>query len=80
MFKKHLFSIFFADDISILITDKNHDTLSQKAVIALNKIMTCIISNKLSLNVQKSSYLIISNKSIKEDFKINLNQVELQRV
>ena len=81
LFNSHdSFSICFADDISILITDKNHDTLSQKAVIALNKIMTWIISNKLSLNVEKTSYLIISNKSIKEDFKINFNQVELQRV
>ena len=55
-------------------------TLSQKAVLALNKIMTCLISNKLSINVQKISFLIISNKSIKEDFRINLNQSVLQRV
>ena len=80
LFNSHdAFSVSFADDISILINDKNPDTLPRKASHTLNKILTWINANKLSLNVQKTSYLIISNKTINQDFKIKLNEEDLHR-
>ena len=73
------FSVSFADDISILINDKNPETLSKKAESSLTNITRWVDSNKLSLNIPKTSYITISNKNIGENFKIKLKDVELTR-
>src|ERR1700755_319700 len=58
----NFFSVSFADDISILINDKNPETLSKKVESSLTNIMRWVDSNKLSLNIQKTSYITISTK------------------
>ena len=73
------FSVSFADDISIVINDKNPETLSKKAEASLTNIMKWVDSNKLSLNIQKTSYIIISNKNVGNNFKIKLKDIELTR-
>ena len=73
------FSVSFADDISILINDKNPETLSKKVETSLTNIMRWVDANKLSLNIQKTSYIIISNKIVGDNFKINLKDIELTR-
>ena len=73
------FMVAFADDISILISDKDPNILSEKTIDTLNKIATWIDYNKLTLNVQKTSYILISNKTITDNFNINIKGVELKR-
>ena len=79
LIKSHdAFSVSFADDTSILINDKDAESLSRKATDTLTKIMKWIDANKLSLNLNKTSYIIFSNKPI-NDLKIKINNIELNR-
>src|SRR5678815_5408213 len=79
LFNSHdAFSVSFADDTSILINDKNAESLSRKGVDTLTRIMKWIDANKLSLNLSKSSYIIFSNKQI-NDLNIKINNIELNR-
>lgn len=53
--------VHFADDTTALIDGSNLDHLLDKVNCELHKIDDWLRTNKLSLNVEKSSYLIFSN-------------------
>ena len=44
----------------------------------LNKIDLWMKCNKLSINYSKTSYMIISNKSLKYSFKLILNDIKIK--
>ena len=73
------FSVSFADDISILINDKNPINLSTRSERVLSDILNWLKVNKLSLNMQKTSYIIFSNKHIGENFQISTSGNILHR-
>ena len=54
--------IHFADDTTAYYRDKNFDQLSSVANSELVSIRTWMNCNRLSLNVDKTSYLLISNR------------------
>ena len=59
--------ILFADDTSVCLSDDNIDSLISDFNAELTKINSWLISNKLVLNTNKTSYMIFSNRSINYD-------------
>ena len=51
----------YADDTAILITDRNLNRLYEKANTELAKIVSWTEANRLALNLQKTTYLLITN-------------------
>ena len=72
--------ILFADDSSILYTHKNPITLLN----TINNELVClnewIFANKLSLNIQKTHYMLFSNSLHNLPGQILLNQIPITRV
>ena len=58
-----LFKILYADDLNVFLTEKNFATLIDIINKELSKIIEWLHSNKLSLNVNKTQYMIFSNKN-----------------
>ena len=53
--------ILFADDTNIFFSDKNHkDTLNKE----LDNLSVWFKTNKLSLNIKKTNYIVFGGKSI----------------
>ena len=66
---KHLFPILYAYDTNFFISGKNLDNLIQTANHETEKIFDWLNVNKLSLNIQKTHYMIFhSRKNIKVNF------------
>ena len=57
-----LFTILFADDTSIFLSDKNYDTLLNTMNNELLIITKWLSANKLSLNIKKTHYMVFSGK------------------
>ena len=53
-----IFSILFADDTTVLIEDNNLDVIITSLNSKFDRIITWLISNKLSLNVTKTHYMV----------------------
>ena len=60
----------FADDTNLHLADPNFLILEQNMNIELKKIDSWFKSNKLSLNFNKTKYMVICKKSINTSFKI----------
>ena len=71
------FSVSFADDTSVLISDKSENTLAEKVRTNLTSIMNWVKANKLTLNIQKTTYIIISNKRISNNFEVDRKSTRL---
>ena len=52
----------YADDTVLICSDKNINSLHLKTNEELEKIYLWFLSNKLSLNLSKTKYMLISNK------------------
>ena len=59
----------FADDSSIFFSGPNLDDLMKQAKDHFAKIKTWIETNKLSLNLQKTKFMIFSTKKISKNYK-----------
>ena len=55
---KVLDSVLFADDINLLCSDDNKRTLFETANQELNQINDWFLANKLSLNAEKTKYML----------------------
>ena len=62
----------FADDAMLSIFSTRMTILEQKTNLKLSKVENCLRHNKLSLNLSKTNYLLIKNKSRLEKDKIKL--------
>ena len=58
--------IMYADDTTLLIRDKDINSLHVNLTSDLNKIKLWIQSNKLKLNVSKTNYILFQNRYIKK--------------
>ena len=73
--------ILFADDTTLLYADRNLDNVFSVLNNELPKLISWIRVNKLSLNVDKSNYILFhcNNKPIDLNYIILLNNVELEQ-
>ena len=72
--------ILFADDTTILSTNKDTKLLCEQANNELDKLQNWLRLNKLSINVNKTNYIIFSNKKEKQDYELSLNDVKIKKV
>ena len=63
--------VFFADDANIIITADNYIELSEKVNTVLTLIETWVKNNGLKLNIEKTKYMIFTNKT-KQQISISL--------
>ena len=73
--------ILYADDTSILCSSNNIKKLCNTMNKNLEEIQTWFIANKLSLSIEKTNYMIFSNKGIdKSDIFIKIYQKLINQV
>ena len=76
-----MFSILFADDPRVFMEHTNLDHLSDMLNIELNKLSIWLASNKLTLNIDKSHFVIFHRARLKENnVNISLCDISLNRV
>ena len=76
-----IFKKMFADDSSIFFSGSNLDDLMKQAKDHFAKIKVWIETNKLSLNLQKTKFMIFSTKKISKKYKyIATNNDKIERV
>ena len=67
------FSILFADDISVFIEGQSYTGVIETMNKELKKIVNWLNSNKLTLNIKKTHYMIFHRSRIKKKLKITLH-------
>lgn len=73
--------MMFADDTTITISARDVDTAIKQMEIDLKNILNWLNSNKLKLNVNKTKWMIISNKKCEFDGKtLKINDESIERV
>lgn len=75
--------ILFADDAELTYSDNNIDIVKSKMQSDLNLISAWLIKNKLTLNAEKTKYMIVKTQSASartNDFNLSINNTMLQRV
>ena len=76
--------VLFADDTSLFHAHTDFDTLIEELNEELQKITTWFHTNKLSLNIKKSNFIIFLSKGKKkyntDNVKININGNEIKQV
>ena len=75
--------IMYADDTTIVVSDKCIKSAEKHANAVMRKIYTYFCTNKLSINTSKTKYMVFSphiRKKEKIHCKIVLNNVEVERV
>ena len=76
-----LFPILFADDISVYIEAENESSVISILNKELEKIYTWLKANKLTLNLDKSHYMVFHRGKQKIDFDAPLlNHISLKKV
>ena len=76
-----LFTVMFADDTSIFVKNKNISVISDMLNAELAKISTWLQANRLSLNVDKSSFMLFKGSNGEDiDLNISVNSKPLTRV
>jgi hypothetical protein len=78
-----LYFILFADDTNMIYYSKNIDDLVRTVNLELIKLSHWFIANKLSLNVNKSKFIIFGSKNVSvnsTNLDINIDGVKLERV
>ena len=70
----------FADDTTIVSAHHNIDILFSQANIELTKLFNWLCLNKLSLKIDKTSYILFSNKQDDPKNTINIDSINIKRV
>ena len=76
-------SILYADDIAMILSDSNINSLINRVNNELNIIDLWLRKNKLSLNYSKTSFIIFNkqpNKTFDYEFKFKINNNPIKRV
>lgn len=79
----NFFSILFADDTTFQLSGSNMPELFEKANIELAKASDWFISNKLTLNIKKTKYILFRPKSKKIDFSdlvLKIGSEKIERI
>ena len=76
-----LYVLLFADDTSIFITGKCINSMIEKMNTELKKLVIWLQANKLSLNIDKTSYKIFSlRKKIQPVINLHIKSITIKRV
>ena len=70
--------ILFADDTVLCTQSVSFDALEREVNVELTKVYCWLASNKLTLNINKSKFMIVSRRRTIPDLNILLNNVPLQ--
>ena len=70
----------FADDTTIVSAHHNIDIFFSQANIELTKLFNWLCPNKPSLNIDKTSYILFSNKQDDPKNTINIDSINIKRV
>ena len=80
MVSKLLNCVLFADDTTLYCSGKNLEQLLTTVEKELNILKTWFDTNKLSLNLNKTKFIIFGTRKIKTQVKTRVNCTELERV
>ena len=72
--------LLFADDSNVFLTGKNINELIDTMNNELKHVVTWLNTNKLSLNVKKSNYMIFTQTKYTNETKVVINDTCLDRV
>ena len=72
--------ILFADDTNIVCTGENLTSLVQEVNEGLIKLHTWFQVNKLSLNIDKTKYILFGRKGLKENVDLQIDGYSIERV
>ena len=73
-----LYVKLFADDTYLCAQDKDLEALENYVNDELDKVFIWLASNKLTLNVKKSKYMIVSRKKSIPDLSLKINGCDLE--
>ena len=73
-------SFFYADDTTVVTSDENVEALCEKTNAELQNIYYWLNANKLSLNVAKSVFMMITNKQNQQTPILKINNIPLTNV
>jgi hypothetical protein len=69
----------FADDTNIFISGSNLDNLTSMANSELKEISSWFSANLLSLNIEKTNYILFGNKKL-ANIPVSINNETIKRV
>ena len=72
--------IIFADDTNILYTGNDISEICKTVSKELDKLSSWFMANKLSLNVSKTNFMVISRKQIVNKPIVSINCINIERV
>jgi retron-type reverse transcriptase len=74
--------VLFADDTNILFSHTCLKQLNEVIQIEMNKIIDWLNANKLSINTEKTKFILFrsKNKKLKDDIKISINNESIKQV
>ena len=72
--------ILFADDTNLIISGKKLNAVYKAANTELQHVYNWLVSNKLTLNIEKTKHIIFSIKPVKTDFDLQINNTKIERV
>ena len=76
-----IFLLLFADDTSVFVSGKSVDTIIYNMNLELKKLYKWLYSNKLSLNIKKTHWILFSlKKKIKPVSNLYINNEVIERV
>ena len=69
----------FADDSYFSCSSSSPKTLESRINEEMDKVLTWLKVNKLTINLNKTSYMIVTNKKINYNFKISIGNQLISR-
>ena len=72
--------VLFADDTSVFFTDRDLNSLFNRVNTSLADITKWLYSNKLTLNKEKSQYILFSRRNLESLNDVYLENTKVQRV
>ena len=73
----HLYIKLFADDTVLCAQNSDFLALEQEVNVELDKVFIWMASNRLTLNVKKTQYMVISNSKKIPELSIKINKTPL---
>ena len=76
----YIYIRLFADDTFLCAQNENIKLLEEEVNVEINKVHQWLVSNKLTLNISKSKFMIVSNKKcLTNKFKVCIQDTPLEK-
>ena len=73
-------AVVFADDTNLLCCGDDLEQLLDTVGIEMKKLQSWFDTNKLTLNLSKTKYIIFGNRPTNTDKNLTINNIEIERV